>query len=367
MHLIGLLGCTAPVLEPLDPPPDDTVTVSELWASPGFQGTVATIAPLIVTSPRTADGTAFFASDPLGGPQSGVRIALDRAFEDWPPPVGTRIAVTAFVVRAGAGPILEIGPDADAVDLGIVGVPPVSPFVPESGLDHGLVSVPGVTVTSAPDPLGRADLNGVGGLGGAFGDAPGWNRTGDLVGILDGGRVSPRSRDDWSGDWAGDPPLVTTLAALDDLAEGTPVVVRDLVLATPWSRDGRWAVVQDPAGVGRWVDAEGWGLWSAVSRGDVGDWTAEIRSDDAGLVLRVWDSPTSGGVRDILIGDTLTDGAIVTLEVSDIGPPDPWGERPTDGPTLDDRFLDLGELPDPVTLTGAVRTSSGPDRLAPFP
>ena len=97
------------------------------------------------------------------------------------------------------------------------------------------------------------------------------------------------------------------------------------------------AVVQDPSGIGRWVDAAGWALWASVGAGNVGTWTAEIRRDEAGLVLRAWIPPVLGGTREPRIAQEIADGAIVEVEVTGIGAPDTWGERPSDGSILDDR------------------------------
>ena len=62
-------------LEPLDPPPDLDGHRPRAVGLAGFRRDGIHRLPAdIVTSPRTADGTALLASDPAGGPRTGVRI-----------------------------------------------------------------------------------------------------------------------------------------------------------------------------------------------------------------------------------------------------------------------------------------------------
>lgn len=358
--MIGLLGCALPPVEV----ESTALTVADLWDGAAAVGDTVVVAPLVVTSPRTADGTAFTVADPAGGSRSGLLVRLAAVIEDWPPPVGTAVALDV-VVDASGPPEVRMFSESDGARLG-TGVLP-APATGGEDLAHALVAMRGVTVTSAPDPAGNADADGAWDVGGRFGVSPGWNRSGDLVGVLLGDRVCARTTADWSGDLAGDPPVDADLAGLSDLPDGTPVAVRDLALATPWSRDGRQAVLQDADGRGVWVDGEAWGLSALVATGARGAWTGEVRHRDEGLVLRVWDVPDVRGAREARVGTALEDGAVVAVSASGIGPPDALGERPTDGGiVLDDRFVPLDGLPDPADLVGAVDVRAGGVLVAPF-
>lgn len=366
-------GCDAPELPVEEEPVAPGITVGALWDGAVLPGFVTTLRPLVVTSPRTADGRAFYAADPAGGPYSGVRIELGSVIDDWPLPVGTPFTA-AGIVLANAPATLLARTAADlnpVVDAPVVEVVPNEPTGEGGRLVHALVIARGLRVTSAPDPLGEADTDGTFAVGGLFGVSPGYGGDGDLVGILADGRVSARSAADWSGALAGDPPVQVDIAELDGLPDGAPVVVPDAALATPWSRDLRWALIQDADGRGAWIDAEGWGLWASLGEGDVADWVGEVRHRPEGVVLRVWDPPPVDGSRPAVVSDVadpgaLVDGQLARLAVSGIGPADPYGERPADGVLLDDRFSDLAELGPDATVVGPVRTAPEP-WIAPLP
>ncbi|MEQ1504453.1 MAG: hypothetical protein ABMB14_19585, partial [Myxococcota bacterium] len=248
----GLAGCTVlgtsnPVVEALP------VRVAALW-DPTAVGQTVVVGPVVVTSPRTVDGGSFWVADPEGGRRSGLRIDLGPGIEA-PPSTGVEWALTGTVVATDP-PALALADDADAdvfdagsLDQGSLDEAPdpvVAPYADDPELAGALVHAGPLTVTSPPDPLGRADTSLGVAIGGRFGVSPGWNRTGELTGILDGDAISARSPDDWTGDLDGDPPLDVGLDALGTLADGASVTIGDLVLATPWSRDLREAVVQDP-------------------------------------------------------------------------------------------------------------------------
>jgi hypothetical protein len=366
--LLALLACREapePEEETLAP---EVWPVEVLWTDLVEATDRLTLGPVVVSSPRTRDGRMFFGADPAGGPRSGVGIVLGAVLSGWPPPVGTELTLTVTVVRPGEAPLVELLEESDAQIVALPvhpeGQPPAPfPYSDDPELQFALAAAPALTVTSRPDPLGCADTDGDADIGGRFGISPGWGRTGDLTGIVAEGRLHARTAADWTGALQGDPPLVSTLPELGALPEGTPVLLQDLALATPWSRDGRWAVLQDAQGQGIWLDAEAWGLPSLTTRGDTGTWTAEVRGD----LLRIWDPPQLQGTRAPLLTDPWRDGALVTLSAQSLSPPDPYGERITDqGLILDDRFLDLSPLSPPLQLTGAVRIEeNGPPWLAP--
>ncbi|MBX2803425.1 MAG: hypothetical protein KTR31_37440 [Myxococcales bacterium] len=345
--LIGLVVACAP---PDDPSPLDTATVltaADLDAASGF----VLLEGLVVSSPRTADDRAFFAQ----GADRGVRIVLGDILDDLPPPVGTPILIRGTALSNTA---LLLHSEDDLRALG-----PAEPLLPtpfaEDLLPFVLTSLPDVTVTSALDPAGHADLDALADLGGLFGVGPGYGRTGDLTGILDGTRISPRSVADWTGSIDPLPPVEATVATLKGVPSGTPVQLTEVTQATPFDRSGRTAVVQDADGRGVWIDTEAWAAAATSDSGSRGSWLGEIRHRDGGSVLRVWTPPTVDSTGHApVFSDEDTDGALVRRTVSGLGSPDATGQVPTaEGPQLDPVFLDLGDLPDPVSITAAVRGS----------
>ncbi|MCB9685378.1 MAG: hypothetical protein H6735_10090 [Alphaproteobacteria bacterium] len=366
MLLSVLLGCE-PQEWPLDEPPTGAdTTVRGLWQSNRRVGAKVTLSPVVVLSQRAWPGDRFFASDPAGGPASAVEIGLGDVVATLPE-VGTVVSLTGVLERST--PLRVRVERQDQILELWAGEPPLPwPGELDANFENALVRVDGLTVTSGADPLGRASTDGVG-LGGLFGVTPGYGREGDLVGIYSAGRVSARSPADWSGELEGDPPVPATIAMLDDLPGGMPVTLAKLAVVTPISADGRWAVLQDGSGAGLWLDLQLAGPSTLPRR--PATWTGELRRTSWGAnSLRVWEVPrVVGGLRPAVVrevdgGGALVDATLVRIEVSGLGPVDAWGDRTTAGPTLDDAFLELGSLPDPVTVLGV---AVGANRVAPLP
>jgi len=235
----------------------------------------------------------------------------------------------------------------------------------DPALNFALVQAVDVRITSDVDPTGRADATGLG-FAMDFGvSPPGYNREGEATGILREGRLSLRQPSDWTGDPVGDPPVSTTVEAIrgGEVAEGTPVVLDEMVQIAPWSRGGQWTVIQEASGAGLWVDAEAWGVSGA--EGDQGTWVGEVRDVNGGLRLRTWTDPTVFGAASPLDGDG-DDGDRVRASLVGLDGPDAYGEWHANGWIVDDRFLSLDDLEDGSEVLGVVRddgTSDAP-RLA---
>ncbi|MCA9571295.1 MAG: hypothetical protein KC656_25825, partial [Myxococcales bacterium] len=127
--------------------------------------------------------------------------------------------------------------------------------------------------------------------------------------------------------------------------------------------------LQDGTGAGLWLDLQLAGPDTLPRR--PATWTGELRRTTWGAnSLRVWEVPRVVGdprpatIREVQAGEALVDASLVRVELSDLGPVDAWGDRTTDGPTLDDAFVDLASLSDPVTVLGV---AIGPNRVAPIP
>lgn len=341
-------------------------TVADLRGSP-LTGARVTLAEVQVTSPRTADGAAFFVQDPGGGPGSGLKVAIGGAIWEWPPPIGTPVSLTGRVSQTENGPVLTLRDIDDTERLGDPEPVVATPWE-EGPLGYDLTTVGPLTVTSAVDPAGRADTSGPVGLGSAFLPAPGWATEGTATGILAGDSLSLRTEADWTGPFVGSPPLEVTLDDLRSgaLPEGTPVVVHDLLQISPWSRGNRWAALQDPLGNGLWVDAEAWGVEAEPGR--VGSWLGEVRGDGDGLRLRVWTAPEVTGEGTPALSSALRDGDLVVARVTEVQPPDPYGDRParvgSRAVILDDRFRPLDDLPTEGLVRAVARESPDGLRLA---
>ncbi len=341
-----------------------TYTAADLWDEAISSGTGVRVVDLVVSSGRVITDNAFYAQHAAGGPSSGVRVELADLLQDWPPPVGTPIELVATYERRGGAPVLVLATGDSTIGTGFV-APHIVDWTDDPTLQHALMRTQAITVTSARDPLGHADTSGPLPLGGEFGLGPGFGRRGSLAGVLHNGRLSPRSPADWTGELPGDPPQPATLDTVPELAEGTPVSIDELLVATPWSRDGRWAVLQDTKGLGIWVDGETWGLPALAPEGVLGQWEAEVRGvDTSAPILRAWTAPEAlDAHRDVVVTDSAADGAVITFEITELGPVDVLGERDAGTWLLDDRFVDLDGLQVGDIVVGAVR---GSNRLAVF-
>lgn len=373
MIALWLASCSVEIRSEPDPEPAPVWTIPEVWAFEAPSGSRLTIAEAVVISPRTAMGATFYVQHPGGGPGSGLQVHVGDGIHEWPPPIGTPVLLRGVTTMFAGGPTLWLDDRNDLVVLG-----PVEPVEPVAFADDplqvwSLVRATDVVVTSSVDPAGIATTNLGYRLRPDFGvPTPGWNRSGDVVGVQSlAFALLMRSVDDWTGDWEGDPPLVTDLPGLHGLPDGTPVSVAGLVQATPWSRGDRYAVVQDTSGLGVWVDAEGFGAPASVE-GDVGDWLGEVRYGGDGPRLRVWTDPSPAGTRDVVTytddPDLAPPGSLITTVVSGLQPIGPKGDRNAPPWLLDDRFVPLDDLTDPDVVRGAVRLDGdGIRRLAVLP
>jgi hypothetical protein len=254
--------------------------------------------------------------------------------------------------------VLTIDDLDDVVILGEPEAPTITPWSAELELGGCLVSAEDLTVISGVDPAGNADTSGPVSLGGTFAFTPGYGTAGDAIGLVSAPlTLSVRDSDGWSGESAGLPAVPITLNA--PAPEGQWSALSGVIQAAPWSRDGRWTVVQDDAGAGIWVDVEGWQVSTDSREGDRLDWTGEARTGPRRL--RTWLAPEVVGAADVRTVDTAVDGARITLVLDTLGPIEDDGTRDAGAWTLDDRFVDLSGLTATVTVTGAVL---GETRLA---
>jgi hypothetical protein len=362
LNLVALLACTVPV--PIEEP---AATVSNLWAAVLAPGPI-TLGPVVVTSPRTLSGTAFFVQDPGGGPATGMPIAVVGFQEGVPPAMGTLVYVTGgWAPDLDGVPALQMDNELDVGRAGGETDIAVLPFTGALEEVGSPVSLGAVEVTSGVDPTGGADVRGGIHVEAVFGDyVGGWAEAAQAAGIalaLD--RVAPRTPADWQVTRAARDPEVVALVDIPGVDEGTPVVIEGAVQAAPWSEDGRWTAIQSGE-AGLWIDTEGWGV-AHPAEGDLARWQGEVRRGTDGLRLRTWIDPVVSGAGAVLDG-VLAEGARVVVPVTGIGAADGFGARPTDqGFALDDRLMPLDDLPLSCTASGIGRVGPGGDlQLAPF-
>jgi hypothetical protein len=359
-----VVGCVVPT-EPVD---DGLASAAELWTGAYDPGPVS-VGPVVVTSPRTATGGAFYAQDPGGGPGTGLRIDLGGFVSGAPPAMGVEVElVGSWHLDEGGGPVVVVNSADAIVDIDATADVVASPWSGDPTSLFGVVSLTGATVASMPDPTGRALLDSGQDLVGSFAFAtPGYGSSGDLVGVaVEAGGIALRSAADWDGEIRSDPPVDATIDQVRDgsFSDGTPVALSGLQSA-PWSVDGRWTAVQDDQGDGLWIDGESWGI-AGSPEGTSGTWTGEVRTGSDGLRLRTWTPPRETGVGTPITGSDPVDGARIAATVTGLGPVDAFGDRPADGFALDDRFDSLDALIDGVVVTGIVH-GDGPElRIAPF-
>jgi hypothetical protein len=362
------LLCTGCVYYPLvEEEPAPPVTVSDLWEKVPAQGTTVTVAA-VVTSPSNAEGTHFYVADEAGGPRSGVRVVMGGVLSGWPAPVGSPVEVRGSVQYGDHGPRLDVSTRDDLSLLGAPVPPVVTDWTPDlPDLGYALVRSPRLQVVSHVEPSGLAATDIGLRLGGAFMGAPGWGARGRAVGILTQAAVlDPRTSTDWVGS-AAQAPLPGSLSELRAGAyePGTPLELQGLARITPWSRDGRQAVLQDEHGRGIWLDNAGWSFDADAHR--VGTWVASALGSGPEALLLGWDVPTLGEEREASIRGDLADGALAWVDISGLVD-EGFGEWSTaEGHLLDDRFRDLSDLPDPATVLAAVRRNGDEVILAVLP
>ena len=341
-------------------------TVADLWSGVAPPGEVS-LGPVVVTSPLAASVGAFWVQDPGGGPGTGIAVEVVGFQLGIPPDVGSVVTLGAVWSPGIEGPVVRVDDDTDVEIASETAEVVVVPWTRDPLEAHSPVALGRVTVTSAVDPLGDADVDGNLRIRGVFGQFPsGWQEQAVASGIaLSLVEVAPRFSADWLVQAPARAPEVVSLAEVGALAEGQPVVVAGVVQSAPWSADGRWTAVQDAVD-GLWIDAEGWGL-EAGEEGDVGTWEGEVRRGLDGLRLRTWTEPEISNTAPVVTGSEIREGQRVLLALSEIGVSDVWGVRPTSALAIDDRFGSLASIPDPCLATGVVRTGAdGALQLAPF-
>lgn len=340
-------------------------SVASLWGEVPLNA-IVTVQPARVVSPPTVLDEVVFVQDPAYG--HGLAVRRRGHVPGWPPPIGTVVRLTGLLEGPRNAPTLWIEGDNA---WSPTGVEPQAPrFFEDPPMPRAwtLVTFRGVQVLTDPDPAGRALTTLAREIDGRFGVAlPGFQDEGDLSGIVqDDGAVAPRFRTDWTGEVGPSEPRARSVRDLllgDGLVGMTARVTG--VQATPWSSDRRWTVLQDPlSGIGLFVDTEGWAIDRTTVPGDALAWTVQVGVVNGQVQLRAWTDPERVGTQSVTVADLWRHGAIVTDLLDGFGPVDATGERAVgEDLLLDDRFIDLGGLPDPAVLRGVVDDARGTRRL----
>lgn len=366
--LLGACVQTPPPESVEETEPSTPLRISDLWEGAVDLGGVATVEEVVVISGRTVDGTRFFAQDAGGGLRSGLRVEMSDPMPFWPPPVGSVVTLKGPIWLYDGAPTLFLEKVSNAAWPGEEIEPVATAWSDEPLLTHSLVEGAGAVISTA-DPGGRVELDDGTWLRGDFGlGAPDYGASGEFTAVAaPDHEVMLRDLDDWTGSWEPSDPVDVSIADLQtgQLLDGSKVRVRGVLVATDWSSDGRWTLVQEVGGEGLWIDTEAFGT-PAASPGEVGDFTGEVRSDGDGLRLRVWDPPIMRQSGTPSYGDELRDGQLGWWLAQGIGAADASGDRRTvDGWVLDNRFTDLGPLPDPALIRAVVQVTAAQDiRLA---
>lgn len=341
-------------------------TVRDLREAPPAVGANVLVGPLSVLSGPTPGSGAVYLQSPEDG--LGVEVRPGDHLDGWPPPIGTLLRLRGVHVGSTSAPVLYLSDVGDVELLGGVAETVVvqSPATPPGA--YTLVSWPEVQITSAPDPSGRAYTSLQFVLEDRFRiGLPGLGNTGSVTGIvLPTGTVALRRPEDWVGTRSLGLIGALTLAQIrgGTIVDGAAVLV-EATQATPWSRGDRYVLLQDAAGNGVWVDAEGFGDGRGQV-GEIGVWQVEVRRFGAQPRLRTWWPHVVTGVREVVTSDEVVDGKLVERTVTGIGPSDVTGERATaEGWWLDDRFVPLAALGETAVVRAAVEARpDGSIRLA---
>ncbi len=359
--LLVAASCSTPVETGELDGVDVSFHAADVWSGAVAVGGSAPF-ELVVSSPLTPDGGAFYVQDADGGPRSGARVELWALAATAVPAPGAVFRAELTVVADDVPPVLAL---LDGDDLEIVGVADLlaTAWSGDPELAGALVRVDDLTVTSPPDPGGRADTDAGVGLDGTLGvQTAGFLARGNLIGVATSAeRIAPRTGDDWDELDPAAGPTATTIAAIREgqHPDGAFVELADVTAISPWSRDGRYQVVQDVDGRGLWLDFEGFAVERESAVGDVMSLLAEVRPLDGTPALRSWWSPEVTGAREPQLSGSAADGALLEAVIDDLGPPDALGRRETaDGLVLDDTFVDLADVEPPVRVQAVIRGES---------
>lgn len=324
------------------------------------------VGPLRMTTGLAQDHLTAFAQDPVTG--LGVELLMGETLDGWPPPIGTPLKVRGYYAGPPEAPQVWVSSMKDVTVLGAP-EPPVVLDGDDLPLALSLASWEDVTVWTRPDPSGRAKLSVRRESDGRFGRfMPDAGNTGRLTGVvLEDGSVAPRSEADWSGPRDPYTPVESTIARVLSSVESPGATVRvSGVQVAPWTIGGRYTVIQDEAGRGLWVDAEGWSPWLAQP-GRSGVFEGQLVVTAGTWQLRTWTEPawSDAPLATPIEAPVAEHGAWVSFPVSGIQATDGRGDRRVDGDVvLDDRFQALDAVQDGWTVQGVVDLTIGDPRLA---
>jgi hypothetical protein len=352
---VGLQGCGVPDGRGLDTADtgesgaasstddDAPVPLDEVLAAPPSYGAQVVIGPLRVTTSASPIDRSVLLHDAATG--VGLRVLPSVRGAGWPPAVGSAVDVTLVWVGTAADP------QGYLVSEGAYSVRAASPvWVDDADLQgegpYRVVSA-ALRVASWPDPSGRAD-----GVGPGEQVAPLVDRW--AVGLPPAGSEGAARFVRWpDGSWtplvpppAGATPIPRDVTVADVVAGDVPdgeTVSLSAVQQAPWTSDRRWTALAD-AGVGLWVDAEGFGA-GVGQAGERGVWQGEVRTVGGVRVLRTWWERAFQAPEEVEVAEGPIDGRVGRRRVAAWEPPALTGERrDAEGVLWDPRYTPLDAL-----------------------
>ena len=257
LTVLLLTGCFAPKSLDDDTASGDFATIADVQQGVYTDGDVVELPGVVVTSGMNSTGEGFFAQDQGGGEYSGMYVYLYSYVEADVEP-GDVINLKGFVTEYYDFTELTVD-DTDGVevvgqaDVTIDDLDAVSDWEP---WESALIGLTNQTVESEVNAYGEADLSAGITMDNLFYDfstetgATYTRVVGTIAYSWESFKINPRSEDDLEGYVPGEGPTASTVADIQggNIAEGSSVLLEDVIVTSPMNEDGDGFWVQDAGG-----------------------------------------------------------------------------------------------------------------------
>ena len=257
LSLFLLPACFAPQSLEEDTAGSSSATIADVQQGVYVDGDLVELEGVVVTSGLNSAGEGFFAQDAGGGEYSGMYVYLYSYVEADVEP-GDVINLKGFVTEYYDFTELTVD-DTDGVEVvgtGEVTIDELGEVSDWEPWESALVALTDQTVSSEVNAYGEVELSSgikMDNLFYDFSTETGATYTrviGPISYNFEEFKLNPRSDADLEGYVAGQGPEAVTVADVQggNIAEGSSVLLEDVVVTTPMSEDGDGFWVQDAGG-----------------------------------------------------------------------------------------------------------------------